>query len=50
MKEIGITERLLRDEWAAQVEEQTRPNLRQSKNAADKVIGEILGLKQSLNT
>jgi len=50
LKEIGITERLLRDEWAAQVKEQTRPNLRQSKNAADKVIGEILGLKQSLNT
>jgi hypothetical protein len=48
LNDMGIMEDLLRNEWAAQVEEQTKPIDRKSKSAADKVIIEILGLRQRI--
>ena len=45
----NITENLLREEWAAQVKQQTKPNPRQAKNLADKIIEEILELKEQIN-
>ncbi|KAF8868724.1 hypothetical protein CPB84DRAFT_1818988 [Gymnopilus junonius] len=44
----GITEDLLRVQWVDQVNEQTKPLSRQSKNLADKEIQSILALKGQL--
>ena len=44
----GITEDLLRSEWAKQIQEQTKPLPRQSKNLADKEIQSILVLKDQV--
>ncbi|KAF8867492.1 hypothetical protein CPB84DRAFT_1698860 [Gymnopilus junonius] len=45
----GITEDLLRSEWAKQVQKQTKPLPRQSKNLADKEIQSILVLKEQVS-
>jgi hypothetical protein len=42
-----LTEDTLRKEWAAQVKEQTKPLVRQSRGLANKIILEILTLKSS---
>ncbi|EDR05525.1 uncharacterized protein LACBIDRAFT_302740 [Laccaria bicolor S238N-H82] len=46
----NITENLLREEWAAQVKQQTKPNPCQAKNLADKTIEEILELKEQIQS
>ncbi|KAF8871853.1 hypothetical protein CPB84DRAFT_1854767 [Gymnopilus junonius] len=43
----GVTEEALRKEWSNQVQEQTKPLPRQSKNLADKEIHSILALKEN---
>ncbi|KIJ90232.1 hypothetical protein K443DRAFT_70394, partial [Laccaria amethystina LaAM-08-1] len=48
LEQKDITEDLLRENWAAQMAQQTKPNPRQAKNLADKVIQEILELKDSM--
>ena len=49
LEEIDISEDLLREEWAAQVIQQTKPSPRQSKNLANKLIQEILELKDDMS-
>ncbi|KDR74540.1 hypothetical protein GALMADRAFT_141567 [Galerina marginata CBS 339.88] len=46
----GISEDIIRAEWAAQVEQQTKPLARQSKNQADKEIHTILILQEQLDS
>ncbi|EDR02003.1 uncharacterized protein LACBIDRAFT_310171 [Laccaria bicolor S238N-H82] len=48
LQQKNITEDLLRENWAAQMAHQTKPSPRQAKNLADKVIQEILELKDSM--
>jgi hypothetical protein len=47
VKKSGVTEDVLRWEWAAQVKEQTKPLARQSHTLANKIIHEVLGLKST---
>ena len=46
LADLDITEDILRKEWAAQLVAQTKPMPRQSKNLADKLIEEIIQLKE----
>ncbi|PPQ96562.1 hypothetical protein CVT26_006290 [Gymnopilus dilepis] len=46
---VGITEENLREEWANQVKEQTKPLPRQGKNLGDKEIQAILVLRDQLD-
>ena len=48
LEQKNITEDLLRENWAAQIVQQTKPSPRQAKNLADKVVQEILELKDSM--
>ncbi|KDR70633.1 hypothetical protein GALMADRAFT_144532 [Galerina marginata CBS 339.88] len=45
----GISEDIIRAEWAAQVEQQTKPLARQGKNLADKEIHAILILQEQVD-
>ena len=45
LEETDISEDFLREEWAAHVVQQTKPSPRQSKKLANKLIQEILELK-----
>jgi hypothetical protein len=47
LNEKQVPENVLREEWAAQVKEQTKPLVRQSRDLANKIIQEILTLKSS---
>ncbi|KDR65486.1 hypothetical protein GALMADRAFT_148660 [Galerina marginata CBS 339.88] len=42
--DLGYTENLLRDEWKAQIVEQTKPLTKQSKHLANKEIEDVLAL------
>lgn len=48
LEQKNITEALLRENWAAQIVQQTKPSPRQAKNLADKIIQEVLELKDSM--
>ena len=50
LADLSITEDTLREEWAAQLVAQTKPMPRQSKNLADKLIEEIIQLKEDTDS
>ncbi|EDR07473.1 uncharacterized protein LACBIDRAFT_327987 [Laccaria bicolor S238N-H82] len=50
LADLDITEDFLREEWAAQLVAQTKPMPRQSKNLADKLIEEIMQLKEDTDS
>ncbi|KIJ10631.1 hypothetical protein PAXINDRAFT_16399 [Paxillus involutus ATCC 200175] len=49
LRSCGIEEGHLRDQWALQVEHQTKPGPRQSKTKVEEEIGQILELEKLVN-
>jgi hypothetical protein len=50
LDKLPVDKNLLRMEWAAQINEQTKPLARRSANLANKIIEEILVLKSKLDS
>jgi hypothetical protein len=50
LDQLNISEDVLREEWAAQIKEQTKPLVRRSTNLANKTIEEILALRTTLSS
>ncbi|KAG6907214.1 hypothetical protein DXG01_009870 [Tephrocybe rancida] len=50
LHQLGISSERLREEWAAQIVEQTKPLKKQSKNGANKKIEEIMTLIENRKT
>ena len=50
LDDLKIGEDILRNEWAAQIKEQTKPLIRRSTDLANKVIEEVLALQSTLHS
>lgn len=48
--EANVSEDIIRQEWKAQVTEQTKPLARQSNTQADKIVQEIITLRDTLKS